>query len=65
MILARNLLGTLRNGELALAAKDIAAETGLEHRPVADGQRVAGIRQVIEQRLGQQLAATVRGGWVS
>ncbi|PZP57748.1 MAG: type VI secretion protein, partial [Pseudoxanthomonas spadix] len=24
-------------------AKDIAADTGLEHRPVADGQRVAGI----------------------
>ena len=43
VILARNLLGTLRNRELAQAAKDIAAETGLEHRPVADGQRVAGI----------------------
>lgn len=88
VILARNLLGTLRNRELAHAAKDIAAATGLEHRPVADGQRVAGIyrrsvmlasgryallddgmgfslvpwRPVIEQRLGQQLAATVRGG---
>ncbi|ATW94681.1 MULTISPECIES: relaxase/mobilization nuclease domain-containing protein [Enterobacteriaceae] len=43
VILARNLLGTLRSRELAQAAKDIAAETGLEHRPVADGQRVAGI----------------------
>lgn len=43
VILARNLLGTLRNRELAQAAKDIAAETGLEHRPVSDGQRVAGI----------------------
>ncbi|TMN19389.1 relaxase/mobilization nuclease and DUF3363 domain-containing protein [Pseudoxanthomonas sp. X-1] len=43
MILARNLLGTLRNRELAQIAKDIAADTGLEHRPVADGQRVAGI----------------------
>jgi hypothetical protein len=43
VILARNLLGTLRNRELAQAAKDIAAETGLEHRPTADGQRVAGI----------------------
>src|SRR3546814_1241391 len=42
-ILARNLLGTLRNRELAQAAKGIAAETGLEHRPVGDGQRVAGI----------------------
>ncbi|HGE2310923.1 TPA: relaxase/mobilization nuclease domain-containing protein [Pseudomonas aeruginosa] len=91
VILARNLLGTLRNRELAQAAKDIAADTGLEHRPVADGQRVAGIyrrsvmlasgryamlddgmgfslvpwRPVIEQRLGQQIAAAVRGSGVS
>lgn len=91
MILARSLLRTLRNRELAQAAKDIAAETGLEHRPTADGQRLAGIyrrsvmlvsgryamlddgmgfslvpwRPVIEQRLGQQLAATVRGSSVS
>ncbi|CAM3954979.1 DUF3363 domain-containing protein [Bordetella tumbae] len=91
MILARNLLGTLRNRELTQATKDIAADTGLEHRLVADGQRVAGIyrcsvmlasgryatldngmgfslvpwRPVIEQRLGQQIAAMVRGGGVS
>ncbi len=91
IVLARNLLATLRGRELATAAEDIAAETGLEHRPVADGQRVAGIyrrsvmlasgryamlddamgfslvpwKPVIEQRLGQQLAATVRGGGVS
>ncbi|MFT3780345.1 MAG: relaxase/mobilization nuclease and DUF3363 domain-containing protein [Ottowia sp.] len=91
VILARNLLGTLRNRELVQAAKDIAAETGLEPRPVDDGQRVAGIyrrsvmlasgryamlddgmgfslvpwKPVIEQRLGQQLAATLRGGSVS
>ncbi|WP_053268303.1 relaxase/mobilization nuclease domain-containing protein [Pseudomonas chlororaphis] len=89
-VLARNLLATLRGRELAQAATDIAAETGLEHRLVADGQRVAGIYRrsvilasgryamlddgmgfslvpwlpVIEQRLGQQLAATVRGGGV-
>ena len=43
VILARNLLGALRNREVAQAAKDIAADTGLEHRPVAEGQRVAGI----------------------
>ena len=91
VILARNLLGTLRSRELAKVALDIEAETGLEHRPVADGQRVAGIyrrnvmlasgryamldngmgfslvpwKPVIEQRLGQQLAATVRSGAVS
>jgi Protein of unknown function (DUF3363)/YhcG PDDEXK nuclease domain len=43
VILARNLLGTLRNRELAQAAKDIAAETGLQLRPLTEGQRVAGI----------------------
>ena len=37
------MLGTLRGRELARAAQDIAVETGLEHRPVVDGQRVAGI----------------------
>ncbi|MBB5217516.1 relaxase/mobilization nuclease and DUF3363 domain-containing protein [Parapusillimonas granuli] len=91
VILARNLLGTLRNRELAQAAKDIAVDTGLEHRSVTDGQRVTGIyrrsvmlasgryamlddgmgfslvpwKPVIEQRLGQQLAATMRGSGVS
>ena len=91
VVLARNLLATLRGRELAKVGQDIAGEIGLEHRPVADGQRVAGIyrrsvvlasgryamlddgmgfalvpwKPVIEQRLGQQLAATVRGGGVS
>ena len=40
---ARDELATLRNRELAQATKNIATETGLEHRPVGDGQRVAGI----------------------
>ncbi|EER59305.1 conserved hypothetical protein [Acidovorax delafieldii 2AN] len=88
VILVRNLLGTLRNRELARAAEGLAAETCLEHRPVAEGLRVVGIyrrdvmltsgryamlddgmgfslvpwKPVIEQRLGQQLTATVRGG---
>ncbi len=91
VILARNLLVTLRGRELAKAAQDIAARTGLEYRPVSDGRRVAGIyrrsvvlasgryamlddgmgfslvpwKPVIEQRLGQQLAATVSGGGVA
>ncbi|VBT33849.1 type IV secretory pathway VirD2 component [Burkholderia pseudomallei] len=91
VVLACNLLATLRGRELAEAGQDIAAETGLEHRPVADGQRVAGTyrrsvmlasgryamlddgtafslvpwKPVIEQRLGQQLAATVRNSGVS
>ena len=91
VFLARNLLTVMRNREVAQAGKDIAAETGLEHRPAADGQRVAGIyrrsvmlasgryamlddgmgfslvpwKPVIEQRLGQQIAATVRRVGVS
>ncbi|MCA5918352.1 relaxase/mobilization nuclease and DUF3363 domain-containing protein [Pectobacterium brasiliense] len=91
VILARNLLTTLRGRDLAKAAQDIAAETGLEHRPATDGQRVAGIyrrsvmlasgryamlddgvgfslvpwKPVIEQKLGQQVAATVREGRTS
>jgi len=43
VVLARNLLATLRGRELTKTAQEIAAETGLEHRPVMDGQRVAGI----------------------
>lgn len=91
IVLARNLLATLRGRDLAQAAKDIAAETGLVHRPTADGQRVVGIyrrsitlasgryamldddmgfslvpwRPMIEQRLGQQIAATVRTSGIS
>ena len=43
VILARDLLATLRGRELAKAAQEIANETGLEHRPVANGQRVVGV----------------------
>jgi len=91
VILARNLLGTLRGREIEGAAKTIAAETGMIHCPVADGERVTGIyrrnmqlasgrfamldngmgfslvpwKPVIEQRLGQTMAAVVRGSNVS
>ena len=91
VILARNLLATLRGRELALVGQSIEAETGLTHRPVADGERVSGVyrrsvmlasgrfavlddglgfrlvpwKPVIEQRLGQSMAATIRGGGVS
>ncbi|WP_345797207.1 relaxase/mobilization nuclease and DUF3363 domain-containing protein [Castellaniella sp. MT123] len=43
VILARNLLATLRDREIDFAAKTIAAETGLAHRAVTDGERVTGI----------------------
>lgn len=91
VVLARDLLATLRGRELAKAAQDIAAETGLEHRSVVEGRPVSGIyrrsvmlsseryamlddgrgfslvpwKPMIEQRVGQHLAATVRGSSVS
>ena len=37
MILARNLLGTLRGRELAQAARTLQPTLVREHRPVADG----------------------------
>ena len=43
VILARNLLATLRGRDIDSAAKTIATETGLAHRPTADGERVTGI----------------------
>lgn len=43
VIFARDLLNALRRQELAEAASRIAAETGLVHRPAADGEHVAGI----------------------
>lgn len=43
MILARDLLATLRSREVAVAGGRLAAETGLQHRPVAEGERVSGI----------------------
>ena len=42
VILARNLLATLSDREVAAAAQDIAAETGLTYRAVADGESVTG-----------------------
>ena len=43
LILARNLLATLRDRELAQVGRNLAAETGLDHRPVADGGKVGGV----------------------
>lgn len=43
VILARNLLATLRNKELAKVAEGITAETGLEYLQPSDGKRVSGI----------------------
>ncbi|QTS88943.1 relaxase/mobilization nuclease and DUF3363 domain-containing protein [Ectopseudomonas khazarica] len=41
--LSRNLLATLRGRELAATAREISAQTGMQYRPVVEGQRVSGI----------------------
>jgi hypothetical protein len=43
IVLARNLLATLRGRDLDAAAKAIAKETGLTHYPVVDGERIDGV----------------------
>jgi type IV secretory pathway VirD2 relaxase len=43
VILARNLLVTLRAREIESAAQSLHKETGLLHRPLADGERVTGV----------------------
>ena len=43
LVLARDLLATLRDREVAQAGKSLAAETGLDHRVVADGGKVGGV----------------------
>jgi len=40
---ARDLLNTLRRRELDEAAADLSAETGLSHRPSAEGEHVSGV----------------------
>jgi hypothetical protein len=82
-----NLLTALRQRDLDGVAKTITAETGMVHRQLVEGERIAGVyrrlvvtssgrfamvddgmgfslvpwRPVVEQRIGQHLAATVRG----
>jgi type IV secretory pathway VirD2 relaxase len=91
VVLARNLLATLRHRELAEVGKVIQHQTGLLHRPLREGERANGIyrrsvqlasgrfamlddgmgfslvpwRPVVEQRLGQQVSAIVRGSSVT
>ena len=91
VVLARNLLATLRDRELAAAGKSLQDATGLSFRPIHDGARVSGLyrrslqlvsgrfamlddgmgfslvpwKPVVEQRLGQQISAIVRGSSVT
>lgn len=90
-VLARNLLATLRDRELAAVGQQLQQQIGKTWLPVQDGQRASGVyrqsiqlasgrfamlddglgfslvpwRPVIEQRLGQQLSALVKGSSVS
>ena len=43
VILARDLLNTLRRRELDEATAKLSAETGLAHRPSAEGEHVSGV----------------------
>jgi len=43
VVLARNLLATLRGRELTAAARELSAQTGLQYRPAVEGQRVSGV----------------------
>ncbi|AVA15118.1 relaxase/mobilization nuclease domain-containing protein [Sphingopyxis sp. MG] len=43
VILAQDLVGTLKNQELTAATQAIAARTGLEHKPSSAGEYVSGI----------------------
>ena len=43
VIFARDLLNTLRRRELDEAAAKLSAETGLAHRPSAEGEHVSGV----------------------
>lgn len=43
VVLARNLLATLRERDVKIAAKAIEEATGLLHRPVPDAGRVSGV----------------------
>ncbi len=86
-VLAKNLLITLRDRDLAAASKALEEQTGQTYRPMREGEHATGIyrrsillasgrfamlddgmgfslvpwRPVVEQRLGQQVSALIRG----
>ena len=54
VVFARDLLGTLRRRELADVAGRLSAETGLAHRPAAEGEHVGGVyRQQLQLASGR------------
>jgi hypothetical protein len=81
----------LRKRDLDAVATGIAAETGMVHRPLVEGERIAGVNRrlvvtssgrfallddglgfslvpwlpVLEQRIGQQMSATLRSDHIA
>ncbi|AVO42550.1 DUF3363 domain-containing protein [Simplicispira suum] len=54
IVLARNLLATLRERELAHVGRQLEAQTGRSYRPLKDGQRASGFyRQSIQLASGR------------
>ena len=54
VILARNLLGTLQDRELASVGKALQDQTGHAYRPLRDGKRTSGIyRRSIQLNSGR------------
>lgn len=43
VVLARNLLATLRGRELTAAAREISEQTGMQYRQAVEGNRVSGV----------------------
>ncbi|NPC57790.1 relaxase/mobilization nuclease and DUF3363 domain-containing protein [Caenimonas soli] len=43
VVLAQDLLATLRSRDIEMAGQTLQKETGLAHRPLADGERVTGV----------------------
>ncbi|HBX54610.1 relaxase/mobilization nuclease and DUF3363 domain-containing protein [Pseudomonas sp. UBA2684] len=43
LVLARNLLATLRGRELTATVREISSQTGMQYRPAIDGERVRGV----------------------
>ena len=62
IILARNLLATLRDREVTMAAKAIEEATGLLHRPLSDGGRVSGVYRRSTQLVSGRFAILDTGG---
>ena len=54
VVLARNLLATLRDRELAVVGQKLQQETGKTWRPVRDGETISGVyRQSIQLASGR------------